>query len=361
VTTYKGKLFYKPDTAGAMSSAEQQQLVISHQRYWQAFYGSGLQHVRTDYTSGEDGKTVLTVTDDCGIDALDDITAQNTISVIWNITSTWTLDDGLKPIYLRFNIGQYWVSGISSQSSYYNKFCGYWYIGEDLDPDTGNVDYGSRSTLYNVWSDSGGLGGGGGYGAQSGQYFLSSYSDGTLHIAQSTIDQAPNTYPARHFWLERSRDEAGNIDEKGVVAGLMGPQNSAYGSSQRSDGYNFSVSYEFDGQKRNTWYTENSRRSCALVHFPLTNDVNGYAAAYDNNIVPMSTMVARWGNKWWPSRAFVIVPKGYVAPMGEVFVGINGSPRKYSALLMGNNGNYNQLTAPYMNYGYAEQTLALWE
>ena len=360
MTIYKGEQFYKPDTNYAMSDAEIQQLAVSNQRMWQAFYGSGLQHVKTDYTAGADGLTTNTVTDDCGIDALDDISGVSTLNTVWNIQSNWLLDDGLKPIYLRFMLGQYQAKNTSNSASYYNRFCGYWYIGEELDTNS-NVIYGQAATLYNVWGDSGGLGGTDGYGAQSGQYFLSSYSDGVLHVSQSVADQAPNSYPARHFFLERSRDEAGNIDEKGVVAGLMGSQNAGYGGRQTSYGYNFSVTYEFDQQKRGTWYDENSRRSHALQHFPLTNDVNGYSGTYDNNIVPMSTMVARWGNKWWPSRAFVIVPRNYVAPHQEVFISVNGSPRKYSALLLGNSGNYAATTAPYMNYGNGEQTLALWE
>jgi len=359
VTTYKGQLFYKPDTAGPMSITDQAQMAISHQRWWQAFYGSGLQHVKTDFTI-EDGTTVDTVTDDCGIDALDGIACPNTTATTWNILSNWLLDDGLKPIYLRFIIGQWNASSTSTNSNFYNKFCGYWYIGEDLNGN-GDVDYGLRSTVYSVWGDSGGLGGGSlGSGGQT-QYYQSSLSDGTLHVSQTDIEQAPNSNPARHFFLERSRDEAGNIDEKGIIAGLMGSQYTTYGGTQQPYGYNLTVAYEFDQQKRSIWYNDNSRRWCALSHFPLTNDVDGYSGTYDNNIVPMSTMVARWGNKWWPSRAFVIVPRNYVAPHQEVFIGINGSPRKYSALLLGNNGSYVSTAAPYMNYGNGEQTLALWE
>jgi hypothetical protein len=139
----------------------------------------------------------------------------------------------------------------------------------------------------------------------------------------------------------------------------MGPCNASYGSAQSAGGYTFTVSYEFDGPTAKVWYNNSSRTFTALQHFPLTND--GYSGTYDNNIVPMSTMVARWGNKWWPSRAFVIVPRNYVAPMQDVFISINGAPRKYNALLMGNNGSYASTTAPYLNYGSGEQTLALWE
>ena len=360
MTTYRGPNFRKPHTGDIMSDYDRDTAAVAQQRFWQAFYGSGLKHIKTSYTADTAASpAVETVTDDCGIDALEGLQCTNlSNSTIWNFDSHWMLDDGLKPMYLRFRSGQWYFQSSSTKSTYWNKFCTYWYIGEEIDVD-GNVVYGNESTVYQVASDSGG-GFDGSYQAD-GHFWQSSYSDGTLHVSLGKSSLVPDSYAGRHFFMERSRDEAGNIDEKGVVAGLSGSQAAAtYGGSQTTAGYTFTAAREF-GTRSQKWDSESYRRRCGLQHFPLTNDPYGNVATYENNVIPMSTMVARWGDKWWPSRAFVVVPKGYVHHQQDVLINVNGSPRKYASLCLNLGGSWGEIGAPHYNYGIGEQTLALWE
>ena len=360
MTTYRGPNYKKADLVGQMFESDCDLYGDMQFRFWQAFYGCGLKHIKTSYTADFNNSSVVeTVTGDCGIDALEGKIKGigGTSSAVWNMDSNWMLDDGLKPIYLRFLTGQYYFAQTSTNSSYWLKATSYWYIGEELDVND-TVAYGNTSTVYKVSSDYG-TGLDGPY-ATDGNFWQSSLSDGTLHVSAAKSDLAPDTYPGRHFFMERSRDEAGNIDEKGVIAGFSGAQNGAYLGNQTTTGWTYTVAREF-GKRTQTWDNDSTRRRCGLQHFPLTNDINGNVATYDNNVIPMSTMVARWGEKWWPSRAFVIVPKGYVHHQQEVLINVNGSPLTYASLCLNIGGAWSVNTGPHYNVNNGEQTLALWE
>ena len=265
----------------------------------------------------------------------------NTSTLYYPFQTVFKFNDGLKEVYISCEFFNRYTASTSTSSSYYTKTGWRWGIRENEDYVEGRDP--GKITSYEHFDYT---------TAHAGYYWNACFTDGTFVLSGSNVGDPQNMcYPM--VVVERSRDENGQIDEKGVSWWLSTNSNSTTGTSEHL--YQRKIEFSNTGAETRSYpYTGWSDGGGSVANglkrhigLPPPDGVSGGA-------LPISTQVVAYQGKWWPQRALMYVPWGIIANNMPMKIVINNQERTYfssglNCTMLKNNFGYQHGANQYEN------------
>ena len=360
MTTWTGKPFNSIDNQGIWQWSDFEAADNMISEIWKAMLGCGLTHVSTtyygiDYDDIPDpystasnwpdlSDNFVTVTGPTvGMELADEFRNYLTLSSgqIYTFRTVFKFNDGLKEVYISFDFFNRYTGQTSTNSQYTGK-CGWrWGIRENEEYVEGR-DPGQNAT-YEHFDD---------LYARPGYYWNACFTDGTFVLSGSCVNE-PNLMCYPLVVVERSRDENGQIDEKGVSWWYSGNVNDTTGALEQQ--YQRQIEFGTAGLETRQypytgWIDGGGTRADGLkrhIGLPPPDGVSGGA-------LPLSTQVIAYQGKWWPQRALMYVPWGIINNNQPMKIIIDNQEHTYfssglNSTMLKNNSQFQHGTNKYEN------------